>query len=343
MRPQLDSNQFDACPSYNDWLDESFGQLNIMGYQPRPSYVLFRMSPTTYEAAFPDFMQQREERIVDAVCNTFPSTIAYYFYRFKNGYENENQRLLLLRDTWESVVDMLHALAIAECRFRKIQLSLPLTFRNLLTDSISRRLENTEEIARQMLAAGIVPEFSAIATAQTIATMRDLNQSRNAFSHSAAQSEEQARDWVRECYEDVLNVLEDLDGLQSVQMVRYLNQPDGLTLRCETFKGHGATKTIKSIALDQQHVQDSACYFQQGHMLAFVGGLIFSLKPTVHYREAAAGHMTRLCVLRRTYGDATDRKVEFEVVGEATRIEESRTNFFAELTELRGLFGLGDD
>jgi len=347
MRPQLDQNRYDACPLYNEWLDEQYseehGQLNILGFQPRPSLVLFRMSPATYEATFSDFMQQREEGILDLVVNTYPSPIAYYFYRFSHGYENENQRLMFLRDTWEAIVDVIHALAIAECRFRKIPLTTPLKFRDLFTESIAQRLENIEEIARQMLAAGVAPEFSQIARAQTIATMRELNQSRNAFSHSAAQSETQARTWVYDCYEDVLNILEDLDGLQSVRMVRYLNQPDALTVRAETFKGHGSTKTIQNTTIDQRQVQDSACYFQHGHMLAIVGGLIFSLKPIVHSREDANGHMTRLCVFRRASGENLDRKIEFEVVGEAARIAESRTNFFAELTELRGFFGLGDD
>jgi hypothetical protein len=347
MRLQLDPNNYDACEPFNDWLDEQYsdesGQLNISGFQPRPSFVLFRMSQDTYEAAFSDFMQQREDGILESVCDNYPSPIAYYFYRFKNGYENENQRLLFLRDTWEAIVDVLHALAIAECRFRKIQLKHPLTFNAFLTESVAQRLKNIAEISSQMLTAGIEPEFSKVVTAQTLATMRELNQSRNAFSHSAAQSEAQARGWVDECYEDVLNVLKDLDGLQSIQIVRYLSQPDALTLRGETFKGHGATKTIQNVTLDQQQVQDSSCYFQQGHLLAFVGGLIFSLKPTVHYREDAAGHMTRLCVFRRTHGETPDRKIEFEVVGEAARIEESRSNFVAELTELRGFFGLGDD
>ncbi|MDR0771273.1 MAG: hypothetical protein LBE75_08805 [Burkholderiales bacterium] len=347
MRPKLDPDRYAACPSFNDWLDEQYsdesGDLNILGFRPRPSEVLFTMSPDTYQANFPDFMQQREEEILDLVFNNYPSPIAYYFYRFKNGYENEIQRLLLLRDTWEAIVDVLHALAIAECRFHKIHLSAPLKFKDLLTDSIAQRLENIEEIAKQMLVAGIASEFSKIVKAQAVAAMRDLNQSRNAFSHSAAQSETQARNWVDECHDDVLNILGDLDSLQSVQIIRYLGQPDALTIRGETFKGHGATRTIQTVPLDEKQIQGSSCYFQQGHMLAFVGKLIFSLKPTVHYREDVAGHMTRLCVFRRTHGDVPNRKIEFEVVGESARIEENRKNFFVELTELRGFFGLGDD
>lgn len=52
MKLQLDPNNYEACPSYNEWLDEQYseqsgGTLDIRGYQPRPSFVLFTMSPDT--------------------------------------------------------------------------------------------------------------------------------------------------------------------------------------------------------------------------------------------------------------------------------------------------------
>lgn len=347
MRPQLDRNRYDASPSYNDWLDEQYsdskGELDIWGFQPRPSEVLFTMSPDTYEAVFPDFMQQREEAIKDAVFNRFPAPIAYYFYRFDNGFESELQRLLLLRDTWEAVVDVLHSLAVSEIRHRQIRLDQPLKFSDLLSDRIAQRLENIEEISRQLQAAGIVPDFHKIASPATIAVMKSLNQERNAFSHSPAQSEMQARAWITECYDDVLDVLEDLSDLENVLIVRYLGQPAAAKLRCETFVGHGATKTIKVFDLTPQQIAESIKYFQQGQLFAIVDGHIFSLRPVIHYREVAAGHTTRLCMFRKTHGDAPNRTIEYSVLGEAVSHYEDRVNFSAELTEIRALFGLGVD
>ena len=167
MKLQLDPNNYEACPPYNEWLDEQYsgqsgGTLDILGYQPRPSFVLFTMSPDTYEAAFSDFTQQREEGIKESVCNQFPSPIAYYFYRFENGYESDLQRLHLLRDTWESVIDILHALAVAECRHRKMPVVDPLKFKDLFSDSVAKRLENIEEITGQLSAAGICPSIAKI-------------------------------------------------------------------------------------------------------------------------------------------------------------------------------------
>lgn len=347
MRIRLDSHSYDSCPQYNEWLDEQYldqsGTLDILGYQPRPSFVLFTMSPDTYEAAFPDFVQQREEEIKGAVCNLFPSPIAYYFYRFENGYENELQRLYFLRDTWESVIDILHALAVAESRHRQLPLSDPLKFKDLFTDSVAKRLENIEEIVNQLSASGVFASVAQISPAATLNAMRDLNQSRNAFSHSAAQSEAQARNWISECYVDVLEILADLDGLEDIQIVRYLSQVDGTTLRCEVFRGHSSTRTIQNIKISHQQMIDSARYFQQGQMLVIAAGLIFGLRPMIHFREDGVGHTTRLCIFRKTRGDAPDRRFEYEVVGEAVRQEENRANFSAELNELRVLFGLGAD
>lgn len=347
MKLQLDPNNYSACQQYNDWLDEQYseqsGPLDIFGYQPRPSLVLFTMSPDTYEATFSDFIQQREEEIKGSVCNLFPSPIAYYFYRFENGYENDLQRLHFLRDTWESVIDILHALAVAESRHRQLPLTDPLKFKDLLTDSVAKRLENIEGIVNQLSAVGVIPSVAQISPTATLLAMKDLNQSRNAFSHSAAQSEAQARNWISECYVDVLEILAGLDGLENIHIVRYLSQVDGTTLRCEVFRGHSSTRTIQNIKISHQQMIDSARYFQQGQMLVIAGGLIFGLRPMIHFREDGVGHTTRLCIFRKTRGDAPDRRFEYEVVGEAVRQDESRTHFSAELTELRGLFGLGAD
>lgn len=346
MRLQLDRQNYEACPPYNEWLDEQYSEqsgeiLDILGYQPRPSFVLFTMSPDTYEAAFSDFTQQREDGIRESVCNQFPSPIAYYFYRFENGYESELQRLHFLRDTWESVVDILHALAVAECRHRNIRVIDPLNFKDLFTDSVAKKLDNIEKIAEQLSVAGNSSAVAKISPATTLAAMKELNQSRNAFSHSAAQSEMQARSWIGECYVDVVEVLAELDGLEDIQVVRYLSQVDGTTLRCEVFRGHSSTRTIQNIKISYQQMLESAKYFQQGQVLVIVDGEIFGLRPMIHFREDDAGHTTRLCVFRKTRGEAPNRQLEYEIIGEAKRHEESRNNFATEINQLRGLFGFG--
>jgi hypothetical protein len=347
MKLSIDLNRYDACPPYNDWLDElhveQSGELDILGFKPRPSLILFSHSQDTYQALFGDFQQSRQDDLRQSVYSDFPSPIAYYFYRFENGYENNLQRLHFLRDTWESIVDVLHAVAVAECRFRRMTLADPLKVGNLLSDSVAQRIQNIELILLHASNAGLSLGLSRIVTPTVLQTMRELNQTRNAFSHSAAQSEAQANTWIIECLEDVIDVLDDLSGLADLQVLKYGGQKDGNTLRCEVFRGHGGTRTLKDIPLTQDQVNDSRQYFVVDHMLAMCDGSIFSLRPFVHFRLDPSGHATKLCLFRKARGDAPNRRLEYEITGEATRQDQDRNAFKPELDEIRSLFGLGPD
>ncbi len=347
MRLHIHRSQFEACPPYNDWLDRNhaneYGTLDIHGFQPRPSEVLFILSPDTYQAAFEDFQREWEEDLKERVFTAFPSPIAHYFYRFVTGYESDLQRLHFLRDTWESIVDILHAIAISECRHIGLSLAEPMKFSDLMSDKMSLRLLNIERIILAGESAGRTLKIAGIVSTATLEKMRELNQTRNAFSHGAALSEAQARVWISECYADVIDVLDDIVGLADVEVWRYFGQSDGNTLRCETFRGHGLTRTIKSMSLSPTQVAESRQYFQQGQILVSCAGDLFSLRPLVYFKEDTSGHMTKLCVYRRTHGDTSGRKVEYEIVGEGSRLSEDRATVQSDINDLRSLFGLSPE
>jgi hypothetical protein len=159
VRNQLDHLNYAACPPFNDWLDnqhiDAQGPLTIFGFQPRPSEVLFRLSPDTYEAAFADFQADVQELLNDLVFYEFPAPIAHYYYRFQQGYENDLQRLHFLRDTWEATIDVLHAIALGECRLLGVRLSDPMAFRHILSDSVADRLLNIERAVQLAQGPGI--------------------------------------------------------------------------------------------------------------------------------------------------------------------------------------------
>lgn len=347
MRFKLDPADFGSCPQYNQWLDDSHeeehGHLEIFSFEPRPSEVLFQMSPSTYTATFSDFQTEYDEDLKRAVTEEFPSPIAHYYYRFENGYENDLQRLHLLRDTWEAMIDVLHALAVGEIRFRGITLPDPIKFAHLLSDRVADRLLNIERIVAAASAMGISLSVEKVAPQPVLEKMRELNQTRNGFSHSAAQSEAQARTWISECYEDVLGILDDIRTLDKCSLLRYMGHIDGTTLRCETFKGHGFTRTIQPIPLTADQVRDSQRFFRLGQILALNEGFLFSVLPLIFFREDAAGHTTKPCVFRKAHGDVPNRFIKFSVVGESVPFDVDRVSFKAEIDELRTLFGLGAD
>jgi hypothetical protein len=347
VKLRLDLDNFDACPQYNDWIDDRYteisGTLRILGFEPRPSLVLYSLSQDTYQAAFDDFQRQREEEIKQIVLEKFPSPVAHYFYRFENGYENELQRLHLLRDTWEALVDVLHTITVAECRFTKISLPVSIAFSHIFSDSVAQRLLNVERVLLHAHKEGISLGTSQIVSFATLATMRELNQIRNGFSHSAAQSESQATAWIGECYEDVIDVLDDVQGLANVEILRYLGQLDGKTLRCEVFKGHGFTRTIRTVPLNSGQIAVSQGYLEKGQILVYFNNNVTSGRPLIYYREDPSGQATKLCMFRRIHGRALDRRIEYEVVGEGARCGEDRILFKTDIDEIRSLFGLGPD
>jgi hypothetical protein len=345
MKARIDPQNFEACPSYNDWLDQRYTSdhsetLEIFGFKPRPSYILHQLSYDTYQAGLADYLSEREEELKETVFTAFPSPIAYYYYRFENGYENDLQRLYFLRDTWESIVDLMHALTVAECRYRKIPLSDPIRFNDFLSDSVAQRALNIERLLSQANAGGTKLEVEGIIDLSILTQIRTLNQTRNAFSHSAAQSEKQAREWIVECYEDVIDAMASLAGLAQIRLARYLNHTDATTLRCEIFKGYHLTRTIEPIVITEHQALVCAPCFHKGRLFVAVRDHLFTIQPLLHFEEDDSGHATSILIFRQARGDTPNRVLEFEVVGKASRATIDRTVFGAEINELRTLSGL---
>jgi hypothetical protein len=344
MKAPIDPENFDACPSYNDWLDQRYesdhnAALDISGFKPRPSYVLHQLSYDTYQAGLADYLSEREEELKEQVFRAFPSPIAYYYYRFENGYENDLQRLHFLRDTWESIIDVMHALTVAECRYRRIPLTDPIRFKDFLSDSIAQRALNIERIMSQSDAIGTKLEVEKLVDPSVLTQIRTLNQTRNAFSHSSAQSEKQAREWIGECYEEVIDVLDSLTGLTQIKLARYLNHTDATTLRCETFRGYHLTRTIETIVMTEHQAVVCTPCFHKERLFVTVNELFFTVQPFLHLKEDDSGHATSILIFRKARGDIPNRILEFEVVGKATQEDVDRSTFSSEINELRTLAG----
>ena len=192
MKLEIDLADYDKCPPYNEWLDESYfdqsGTLEILGFQRRPSRVLFSLSQDTYQAAFADFQTERQEELSRIVDEEFPAPISALLLSFRERLRERSTAIAFLAGYVEAIVDVLHGITIAECRFRGIALADPVKCKNILTDSVAQRLQNIELIVVHAQSQGVTIGDSTIVTSRTIQAMRELNQTRNGFSHSAAQS-----------------------------------------------------------------------------------------------------------------------------------------------------------
>ena len=347
MNSGADKEHYDKLADFNEWVDLQYadanGELEVLGFRPRPSQVLHQLSFDTYEVALADYRAQKEEELKDVVISEFPAPIAHYFYRFLYGSENELQRLHFLRDTWEAIINFLHALVVGETRFLTLSLTEPLKFSELMSDKLNARLLNIERILDHSNANGITLESEKVVSNALLTRMRELNQTRNAFSHIGAQSEEQARQFISESYVDVIEILEQLKSLREIRVMRYLNQQGLKTIRHERFDGHAMTKTIKDLQLTKTQVNESARYLQSDQLIVACGKRLFGLRPFLYFEQDPNGHQTKLCFFKQTKGNVPDRKLIFEVVGESREVNFDRGIFRPELDELRTMFGLAPD
>ena len=193
---------------FNDYLDGEYELVEIAGQEFRPSEVLYEMSKGSYTIALQEFKEKEISDLKQTIFNNFPTPIAVCFYRFENGFENNIQRLHFLRDTWESVINFLHALVIGNFRYKCLNIAdSGVKFNDLFTDKISIKLLTIERLLQFAENADLNLECNDFIPIDTIQDMRELNRERNEFSHSAALSENQARKIIIENIDEVQSLL----------------------------------------------------------------------------------------------------------------------------------------
>jgi hypothetical protein len=343
MKAIPDRNKFESNPAYNAWIDAQFtesnsGGLSILGKALRPSEVLHRLGYDVYESAFQQFKQSREESLIDLVTEQFPIIIAHPFSRFLEASENEIQRLQFLRDTWEGLINFVHAVIVGEARNAKLQMLAPARCSNILSDRLADRISTIESVLLIARKAQVILEASKIIDPATIAVIRVLNQARNAFSHTGAPSEGQAKQYIAECIDEVFDVLEAFTCLKDVRLLRY-DRLDGTQLRHERFDGHSRTRRFSSVHIPPALAAASVTLLTREETLVLAGGKLLSVKPLLHLIPHPGGHFTQVTFFKKAKGAPPDRKLVFEIVGESVEVEEARQPFQPIVNDIRALFG----
>lgn len=336
-------NKYEKNSDFNEYLDEE-GEIEIEGITFQRSWVLYNLDPIAYDSALRDFRQRIEEDFKEMVCNDFPTPIAYPFYRSEWGYENSIQRLLFLRDTWESLIFVLYAIVVGEFLFLEIPMNdTKIKKKEILSDRLYSKLD----IIKQLLKLESLKnyEFNSlnIISNEVIKKIIELNQTRNAFSHSPALSEAQATKIYSECYPDVFSVLQDLENFKDVQLMRYRGQEGHPhNLRCETFRGHAMTKTIETITIDQDQLSNSVKYLDEKYLLVMNNKHIYSISPFLHFKQDASGHQTSICFCKKKSGEEPNQKLGFEILGTGENFELKLDDFRSEITKLHSLLSLDE-
>jgi hypothetical protein len=247
--------QYEDNAEFNTYLDDQYELVDIEGFRFQPSKVLYTMEIESYRITLLDYYKQKDEDFRQTVKNNYPAPIAYNFHQFQHGYEHNLERLHYLRDTWEALINFLHAFVISEYRCKKIDLrGSGVNYSDFFSDKYSEKLSTIRALLDNSLKKQLDLISQTVIPITTIDKMVELNRLRNGFSHSATLSVEQAGSIIAETEDDVIGLLMELKKLENFELIRYLGTEDTIgRIRHVSFRGFAITRTIdyKNLTADQ--------------------------------------------------------------------------------------------
>ena len=253
-------------PDFNNYLDEKYEEIHIENFISPASLILFQMDIEAYIDAFNAYLEEQKEIFPEKVMQSFPAPIAFYFERTYHGYENNIQRLHLLRSTWESVIYILYAIAIGEIIDKNLVFlsdlrvfsnsKIKLTGGNsLLSDKLGYKLEVIEKILEYNSINTTNLIIGEIIPISVVDKLRGLNNERNSFSHIAALDESQAEERCHSLIPEVINLLFELKRLEFLSLIQYKGTRNSVhDIRFWRFEGHSLKKRNHDLSVDNDFI-----------------------------------------------------------------------------------------
>ena len=317
--PHTDAGRvgFDENTEFNQYLDETNGDIEVQGFQYRPSEVLYRLDYDAYLDLLVDFRQVQAAQLMESVVSAFPTPVALAFRRSQKGAQNANQKVLYLRDTWEALINSLFAIAMGELRVRGSNRPLSIgnrvpSRRELLSDRLGLRLDLVEEVRRLAEDHSEPWLISAIASEDAVPRLRSLNQLRNRVSHTSTMAESHAESLYLENIDTVLAALDDARELENARFLRFLGTNANLAAaRCEVFAGFQTERTIEDVELPVELLPTLAECTRKSCILLLMDNEVVSLAPYLHFRDSLDGSRTELCFFKQARAGV----MEYEAVG----------------------------
>lgn len=334
----LDDLIYEEHEDFNQDFDDSEKEVVILGKSFRPSEILFHFSKETYRIALTDYQEKQAEAFKAAVYSSFPAPIAYYFRQVHHGYLDNNNRLHLLRSTWEACIFVLYAIVIGEARKRNFPLrTAGIRESDLYNFSLDRKIKNIEKILVYNRDNGMGLISGNLFNIADISKIKDLNYQRNGFQHVGALSEEQAASLFADLLPEVLETLKNVKNLKEYEIFHFVNT-DGnpFALRCETFIGESPNRTLKIYTINADQLISIGTELSNQHVLVKIEDEFYSLTPFIHFTPDDDGHLTNLCYLHQ-FNPNNASEFKFEIVRRATEIIIPIANFNDTMLELRAL------
>ena len=301
------------------------GYVKVGEHEFHPAKVL-TLKEGAPEKARAECREELRESDEETILAQFPSPIAVHYQRFLHGPDEALRKLSSMRDTWEGVIHLLWALAIAEMAHSGIggqpilisegTSSRRLRADDLRSDRLATRLSVLEALTERQRKEGRSSALSDVVPNGVIGELRRLNSVRNDFSHLATLSETQAQKMVSEFTPLLHASLVDLLGLSKIELCRLrgLKQRAGLSAEVELLIGQarsGRTKyeplNLSSLKLNLSKVG------KYDRVLARLKNTLLDLSPHFYSCADANGHGTRVLLFKKRQAGIC----HFEVVGES--------------------------
>lgn len=351
-RETRDADRFRA------WCLERFGGYVQVGeHEFHPAAVLTLKEGAT-ERAKEDCRTQLQAEDEETICEQYPAPVAVPYHQFLNGPREPMRRLTRMRDTWEGLIYLLSALAVAEA----VRVGVgdnpvmvvergsrrPLRARDLRSDKLSVRIGVLDGLLENWRSSGVRAAVAALIPIGVVDELRRLNTVRNGFSHLGTLSDSQARNLIDETAPILRDSLVDLLDLASVQLVRLSRVIPGAppTAEVESLNGHASSRRIRDLALDTDSgplVMQAGQIDVYDRVLAKLGDRVVDLSPYFYACDDASGHHTRIAFFKKQ----GDGKCHLEVVGESVALASDATLHAQEFarceTAILGHSGGGDD
>ena len=292
---------------YRVWCESAYGMVAIGQEQFHPANVLETMAPVAARRGRDEWSAMIRTDLEQVVCEQFPAPIAVPFHSFLEGPRSPLARLYRLRDTWESLIRLLAALALSEATAIAPPLT-PLVLRDgmgqewreckrrdLLSDKLAVRIGLIEGVLHRAQELGVDLQVASLLPIDVLGEVRRLNVVRNCFSHASTKSEVQAKAIIQEAYPVFREVLLDLRDMRSIDLIRIHSIQAGGKAEVERLNGHAQSRRISELALDADAavlVMSATSVDGMDRVFARVGGLTWDLSPFLYAADNDTGHRT---------------------------------------------------
>ena len=335
---------------YRDWCESSYGIVEVGQEQFHPADVLERMAPDAARRGRDDWSEMVRKDLEQTVCEQFPAPIAVPFHGFLEGSRSSLMRLHRLRDTWESLIRLLAAIALSEAAVSTTSLA-PLVLRDgkdqpwreckrrdLLSDKLTVRIGLVEGVLHRAHELGVDLQVASLLPIDVLGEVRRLNVVRNSFSHASTKSDVQAEAIIKEAYPVFREVLFDLHDMQSIDLIRIHSIQAGGKASVEQLKGHAQSRRISEFALDADAavlVMSAKPVVGMDRVFACVGGLTLDLSPFSYAADDDSGHRTSMW----DFKSKKDNEWHLECVADSTTKTSPAASHEAVLVRFESLLG----